>query len=93
MQNLFQNLQKILENNNSEIFFIHPDIFRLSVLTRSSLILNSQISQDIYLRNHIEFLKELLEGRDMWFPAFNFNFLQNGFFDLNKSKCDRGKNA
>lgn len=83
-------LNNLLKKNKSDIFLIHPDLFRLSVLTKNLRILDSEAKRNFYLKSNIDHLYNILDKRDMWFPAFNFDFLKKGIFDKENSICNRG---
>ena len=43
-----------------------------------------------YLKSHIDLISNILDEREIWFPAFNFDFLKKGIFEIENSVCDRG---
>ncbi len=90
MNSNFEILHDLLKKNKSEVFLIHPDLFRFFILTKNTLDIDFQINRNFYLKSHIDLISNILDEREIWFPAFNFNFLKKGIFEIENSVCDRG---
>jgi len=77
-------LKMILGKYSANTVFIHSDLFR------SSLFIKPSMNRETVINNQLNFLGTILEGRDLWFPAFNYQFPNTKTFNVKTSICEVG---
>jgi aminoglycoside 3-N-acetyltransferase len=63
---------------------VHTDAFRMSHLAPRSL------DRNVLLVSHVENVRTLADGRDLWVPTFNYDFCMTGLFDADRDPSQIG---
>ena len=77
-------IAELIRSMGSGPVFVHSDPFRAARLVKAVR------DRDAYLDAHISVLREAVDGRPLWLPAFNYDFPQSGVFDVRESESQLG---
>ena len=82
MENLKKEIIQYISSGQHKTAVIHSDIvfgFPVKITDR-----------DQFLQSHIDELSDILQGLDMWFPTFNYDFCQGVPFNVSEDKSSVG---
>lgn len=57
---------------------------------RTRMLVPTGLSRPDLLRSHLTVIDGIAEGRDVWFPTFNYNFLQGQDYSVTTDPCQVG---
>jgi aminoglycoside 3-N-acetyltransferase len=75
-------IKNLLKDDAEAVLLIHSDLlqgFKIPFLNRND-----------FLISHYNELNDLHDNLNIWMPTFNYDFLKNGTFDIQKSKSQVG---
>lgn len=88
-------LSQFFKRNKHAPVFVHSDL--MPILSGMNIDLRTFAINTDYqqrtLNSILNDLRRFVGERDIWFPAFNYDFCQNGIFDLKKSVSQVGSFA
>ena len=85
MTDFLNRIRDLVAERPAGPLFVHSDAMR----ALEAIEMVSDVQE--ILRRHIAAIETAADGRDVWFPTFNYKFMQEGTYNVAKDKCQIGR--